>query len=114
MKLNVDRREGGKVVISLQGQVDADTSPQLRDLLEEVASEGPQIVVVDLADVDFMDSSGLSALVTGFKGLSEEGAEFVLTRPRPQALKALKLTQLDHVFPILDSVEEALNPKDSG
>jgi anti-anti-sigma factor len=88
--------------------VDAESAPDLRARLEELARERPDVIVVDLALVEFLDSSGLSALVTGLKALRGGGGELRLSAPRPQALTALRLTLLDRVFAIYETAGDAL------
>jgi anti-anti-sigma factor len=109
MKIEIDRSDSDKVVLRPIGRVDVETAPTLRDELKEVAAGSPILVVVDLMEVEFIDSSGLSALVSGLKALRKEGGSISLSRPHPQALTALRLTLLDRVFPIFPSVEEALD-----
>jgi anti-anti-sigma factor len=77
--------------------------------LKALAASAPKVIVIDLAQVDFIDSSGLSALVSGMKAVRKGGGSISLSRPRSQALTALRLTLLDRVFPIFPSIEEALN-----
>jgi anti-anti-sigma factor len=109
MEISVTRPETGKAKVAPRGRVDADTSPELKLALQELASEGVLWIVVDLREVDFMDSSGLSALVSGLRALRERGGSLHLCRPQPQPLTALKLTMLDRVFPIFDTPDQALD-----
>jgi anti-sigma B factor antagonist len=88
--------------------VDVDSASSLRDALRQLAQEGGGSVIVDLGEVEFIDSSGLSALVSGLKALRSKGGTLSLTRAHPQALTALRLTMLDRVFPIFSTVEEAI------
>ncbi len=113
MNLLVERPAAGHVLVRPEGRVDADTADRLRDLLLELASESARTVVVDLEAVDFIDSSGLSALVAGFKSLTRSGGVLHLSRPKPQAQTALRLTQLDRVFTVFDGVEEAFASDES-
>ena len=64
---------------------------------------------LDLIEVDFIDSSGLSALVSGLKALRERDGRMHLSQPQPQARTALRLTLLDRVFSIFPSLEQAVN-----
>jgi anti-anti-sigma factor len=109
MNIEVDEPRAKHVVVRPSGRIDVETAPVLRENLKSLASSSPALVVVDLKEVDFIDSSGLSALVSGLKALREEGGSISLSRPHPQALTALRLTLLDRVFPIFPSVEEALD-----
>lgn len=108
MEISVDRPGKGQVVIRPSGKVDAETSSRLKDEFRTISDELPEVVIVDLAAVDFLDSSGLSALVSGLKTLRGKGGQLRLSGPRPQALTALRLTMLHRVFPIFDTVEAAL------
>lgn len=108
MKIEQEHPSSEQVVVRPDGRIDVETAPMLRESLKQIAETSPTLVVVDLKSVDFIDSSGLSALVSGLKALRQGGGSICLCRPRPQALTALRLTLLDRVFPIFPSVEEAL------
>jgi anti-sigma B factor antagonist len=108
MKIEIERPGEGTVVVHATGRMDADAAPELKQNLREIAKGGTTTVTVDLKDVTFIDSSGLSALVSGLKALREHGGALLLCRPQPQAMKALRLTLLDRVFPIYTSLEQAL------
>lgn len=109
MEIAVTRLDSAKATVTPRGRVDADTGSQLKLALQELAAEGVVLIVVDLEEVDFMDSSGLSALVSGLRALRERDGSLHLCRPQPQPLTALKLTMLDRVFPIFDTPQEALD-----
>ena len=112
MNIDVEHPQSGQVVVRPHGRVDADSAQDLKEKLHEIAQAGAEYVVVDLKSVDFIDSSGLSALVSGLKALRKHGGVLNLSQPQTQALTALRLTMLDRVFPIFLSVEEALNEGD--
>ncbi len=98
----------GTAVLGLRGEVDVYTAPKLKSSLIDLVDDGTYDIVVDLSEVDFIDSSGLSALVSGLKALRAKGGMLSLSRPHPQALTALRLTMLDRVFPIFPTIEEAV------
>lgn len=108
MKIEAERTARGGVVLRPNGQLDADHAPALKERIRQAADQGALWVVVDLAAVEFVDSSGLSALVSGMKSLRAKGGTLCLSAPRPQALTALRLTMLDRVFAIYTSVDEAM------
>jgi anti-sigma B factor antagonist len=109
MEITVSRPDSAKATVTPAGRLDADTGPQLKLALQDLAADGILLIVVDLHQVDFMDSSGLSALVSGLRALRERDGSLHLCRPQPQPLTALKLTMLDRVFPIFATAEEALD-----
>jgi len=77
MEIAISKSDSVKATITPRGRVDADSGPQLKLVLQDLAAEGVLLIVVDLQEVDFMDSSGLSALVSGLRALRERGIEFL-------------------------------------
>lgn len=113
MEIEIERPQKGMTVVRPLGRVDAESSPKFKENLKEIAQSGGMTVVIDLEGVTFIDSSGLSALVSGLKALREHGGSLNLCRLQPQALTALRLTLLDRVFPIFPSVEQAISESKS-
>ncbi len=108
MEITIEHPRTDVVLVRPQGRIDVETASDLRDKLKELSQAAPSLIVVDMKEVDFIDSSGLAALVSGLKALRELGGTISLSRPHPQALTALRLTLLDRVFPIFSSVEDAI------
>ncbi len=106
--MNIEIREQASFrVVSLGGEVDMHSSPRVRQQL--LASlEKKQPVLVELAAVTYMDSSGVASLVEGFQMAKKQGSEFALAAVAQPVLNVLKLARLDKVFPIFASVEERL------
>lgn len=109
MKIDSKHLEDGKAVVTVEGRVDVETAEEFKNRLKDLAQYQVLQVFVDVSAVDFIDSSGLSAMVSGLKALRKHGGALILCGPQPQALKALRLTLLDRVFPIYGTVEEALD-----
>lgn len=101
------RREGDAAVVSVGGDVDNDTAPQLRQAIGMAFNGGTNRVVVDLSATDFLDSSGLGALVGASKEQLGRG-ELVLVCPRPQLRKLFEISRLNEVLRIYDDVAAAL------
>jgi len=101
-------REGGTCIVTAVGEVDVSTAPELRQRLREQPEDA--IVVVDLSDVTFLDSTGLGVLVAALKRVreSDSGGELRLVVSRPQVAKVLEVTGLTGVFSIFSTLEEAL------
>lgn len=101
-------RLGGDVgLLKISGEVDVYTSPRLRTAMLEHLDGGCSSLIVDLADVDYLDSSGLGTLVAGLKRSKEQGGQVYLVSPKPRIVRVLEVTGLDQVFSVLGSVEEA-------
>ena len=86
--------------VRLLGELDMSTAPQLRDELLRLVSDGATMVTVDLSQLAFVDSTGLSVLITGLKRLRQQGGDLALRSPTPGTLRVLEITGLTEVFPI--------------
>ncbi|MDV3238067.1 MAG: STAS domain-containing protein [Gammaproteobacteria bacterium] len=96
---------GGYAVIGLRGEIDMHSSPEARRLILECIHDG-RPTLVDLADVAYIDSSGVASLVEGFQLARTRGLDFGLVGVSGAVLNVLRLARLDKVFPIYGSVQE--------
>jgi anti-sigma B factor antagonist len=87
-------RAGADAVVTLVGELDMATAPSLADVLDSLLSDGPGEIVVDLAGLSFIDSSGLAVLVTTQNALGEQGRGLSLRSPRRHAVKVLEMAGL--------------------
>lgn len=94
-------------VIRLAGELNTLTSTRLREQIQACLAEGRHGVLIDLGAVTFIDSSGLSALVAGLKGLTLQGGRLALVGLQPQALTLFAITQADTLFSLFDTEEAA-------
>jgi anti-sigma B factor antagonist len=95
------------VVVSVAGDVDNDSAPELRRALSAAFSDGASRVVVDLGKTDFLDSSGLGALVGVNKAHASDG-ELIVVCPKAQLRKLFQISRLDEVLPVHGDLESAL------
>jgi anti-anti-sigma factor len=91
LQLRVDSRDG-RVVVRLDGELDASNVPVLRDYLGKVLERRPIAVVLDLGDLFFLDSSGVTAILDAHRRAEEMGLSLSLNGPRPFVLKVLELS----------------------
>jgi len=70
--------------------------------------EGAEKLVIDLAEVDYCDSSGLSAILLAFRMLQAEGGQIRLASPTKSVRTLIEISQLDRILPIYSSVDDAL------
>ncbi len=96
------------VVLALDGRLDLVSAQTLRTAVTETLTAGARHVVVDLADVAFLDSSGLGAMVAGLKAVRERGGELRIAAPGEQALTVLGITRLERVLRPFATVDDAL------
>lgn len=95
--------EAGAQVIRVGGEVDLNSSPQLRAAILEQAKNGGTLAI-DLRDVPYMDSSGVATLVEGLKAVEPKGGKFILLAPSAAVSKVLQLSRLDSVFTIKETL----------
>ncbi|MER6677843.1 STAS domain-containing protein [Streptomyces sp. NPDC000983] len=100
----------GVQVLTLTGEVDHDTSPQLRSAAKEACAAGRPRIVADLSRVTFMDSSGLNILIAAHRDASEAGGWLRIAAPVPSVLRTLRLVGVDEVIPCSSTVQDALGP----
>lgn len=86
--------------------MDIYTAGKLRDAVNETVEKSRYRLAVDLADMEFMDSSGLGVLIAALKRLQEHDGELVLVSPRDQMRRILKLTGLDKILTIAERLDE--------
>lgn len=109
MELNVERQPGtGIPVVRVTGEVDVHSAPQLRDGISTELASGASAVVVDLSSVDFMDSTGLGALVAARTAAGERGLALPVVCTSERILKLFAITGLTGVFDIQPSVDAAV------
>jgi len=89
--------------------MDSSIAPNLKSQMITLHAEGVKNIILDLTEVKYTDSSGLSALLVGNRIFQEEGGIFVLAKLSEHTLKLIKISQLDSVLHILPTVEEAID-----
>ncbi|MBN2309059.1 MAG: STAS domain-containing protein [Candidatus Hydrogenedentes bacterium] len=103
MGLEIDEREGdGAFIVTVSGEVDLYSSPELRRAVTQAVAKRTGTVAVDLRGVQYMDSSGVATLVEGLRAVADTGTGFVLVAPSQPVVKVLQLARLDAVFDIRD------------
>ncbi len=99
--------QGDAAVIVLSGDIDLDTSSQVRTALLDCVSL-KEIVIVDLAGVSYIDSSGVASLVEAFQSARKSGTRFALVAVSEPAMRVLELARLDKVFSIHATLADGL------
>ena len=102
----VDRREGA-VVLSLAGELDLYNAEEVRGALLDACADEPGVLVVDLEEVRFVDSTALGVLIEARSCMADRSG-FRLAAPGVEARRALEVSGLDRHFIVHDTVAEAL------
>jgi anti-sigma B factor antagonist len=109
MKYSVDKQEKYTLLRLNEEKLDSSIAPHLKSQMVTLHAEGIRNIILDLSEVKYTDSSGLSALLVGNRVLQEDNGIFVLTRLSEHTMKLIKISQLDSVLNILPSVEEGID-----
>lgn len=109
MNLPTDIRPDGVAVMHLGGRLNMVTAPAFRAEVAALVEQGHVRIAVDLTRVEFMDSSGLGALVSGLKSTRQAGGDLRIVSPSEQVSMVMRLTNLERVLSPAASVDEAFS-----
>lgn len=109
MKYSIDKREHYCLIKLNEEKLDATLSPSLKSELITKHAEGVKNLILNMTEVKYTDSSGLSALLIGNRIFDEDGGVFILAGITDHVMKLVKISQLDNVLNILPTVEEAVD-----
>lgn len=101
--------DSGAVVVRPEGRLDMVAAPALRKELHALAGDGAVRVVVDLGGTEFIDSSGLGALISGLKAARQAGGDLRIAAPTTQVETVLALTNLNRVLRTYPSADTAFD-----
>jgi anti-sigma B factor antagonist len=103
-----DKRMGNILVVRpLDARIDASSAPDFKGRMLDWIQEGNASILLDLSEVDFIDSSGLGAIVSSLKAVGHEG-DLVICGVRETVMSLFRLTRMNRVFQIFASEQEAL------
>jgi anti-sigma B factor antagonist len=103
------REAGAATVIAVSGELDLASSPALQEELERATASGTPMLIIDLRELDFMDSTGLSVLVRAHQRIEEQGRQLAMVRGPQQVQRLLSLTGVADRLTLVDTPEELLN-----
>jgi len=95
-------------VLPLEGEIDLHVSPNIAASLQIMIEKKPPKLIVDLARVTYIDSSGLAALIEGMQNVQEYGGKFALAGLQEPVRTIFEIARLDQVFRIFPNVKAAL------
>jgi anti-sigma B factor antagonist len=98
----------GLSVLKVRGEIDVASAPDFGSSLSDFIGSGPELVIVDMSEATFIDSTGLGVLISAEKQIRHAGKDLRLVVTHPQITKLLELTGLDQVFTVLSSTNDAV------
>lgn len=108
MKFDVTKNGTSAILTLKERKLDVAVSPELKGEFILLCRPSLKSLVIDLTSVEFCDSSGLSALLIADRQMRQHGGAIKLVGVHKKVLSLLKISQLDKVFPIFDTVAKAL------
>lgn len=107
MNITTSIREDGVAVLTADGRINLVTAPALRRTVQSVVEDGHTRLAMDLSGVEFIDSSGLGALISGLKTARTAGGDLRLAAATEQVTSVLRLTNLDRILRVYASTDDA-------
>lgn len=108
LQVEARRLEGQTVIVEFQGELDISTAPKAREAIVAFLAEGCRHLIVNLHKIDYIDSTGLGALVGALRRAREQGGELRLVGLSGRVRRLFEITHLTFAFPIDSNVESAL------
>ena len=109
MKFSIDKRERFCVLKIDEEKLLSNFAPLLKSELVMLHTEGFKNIILDLEPVQFVDTSGLSALLVGNRLSKESGGTFVLTNLNTHIQKLIKISQLESILNIIPTLSESVD-----
>jgi anti-anti-sigma factor len=109
MKYSVDKQDKYLLIQLNETKVDSTVSPQLKSDFVTLNAEGNKNIILDMSQVKYIDSSGLSAILVGNRMANDSDGIFILAGITDHVMKLIKISQLDSVLDIMPTVQEAVD-----
>lgn len=90
--------QGERTTLVVRGELDALSAPELRPMVDQLVAQKCKDIVVDVSELDLIDSSGVAVLVSLYKRTRAHGGRMVVVGARNQPLAVFKLLRIDRVF----------------
>ncbi len=103
------RHQGKAMILKLGGEIDMKCSAALKNKFAELYEQNPQVLVVNMEKVEFLDSSGLASLVGALKWCRQNNSEFKLVGLSKRVKSIFEICKLESIFQIYNSEDEALS-----
>ena len=109
MKFTIEKTEKYVLFQLHEEKLTSITAPDLKTELVTLNAEGFNNIILNMSDVKYADSSGLSSILIGNRVCSNSGGLFVMCNVNDHVMKLLKISQLDTILTLLNTVEEGID-----
>jgi anti-sigma B factor antagonist len=108
MKVKKPESTSEPCVVELHGEIDVFASPAIKASLVDLVKEGHSLLAIDFADVSYIDSTGLGALIAALKRAREKGGAVAVVCANQQIRRIFEITGLSKAFAMYDTLDPAL------
>jgi len=105
MKYTIDRKESYTIIQLQEKQLNSVIAPELKTALILMGNEGVKNIILDMGEVEFVDSSGLSAILVGHRMTDSENGVLILANPQVQVTRLINISRLDQILTVTESVQ---------
>lgn len=109
MKYSVNKDKWYTILTIEDQKIDSLNAPQLKTELVFFHNEGVENLILDLGKIEYVDSSGLSAILTGHRLWRENGLFIVCQAKHPAVKRLIEISKLDHILTIISSMDESID-----
>jgi anti-sigma B factor antagonist len=109
LKMNTRSIDDRASLIDLEGEIDVYTAPNLKQQIITLLDSGVRHILINLTNVEYLDSTALGVLIGGLKRLRERDGSLDLICPNPRIKRVFEITGLDKIFDMYTTEEEALD-----
>ncbi len=108
--MEITAKENNNIVIlDIEGEIDLYNAPTLKDMIKKYMNEQKYNIIINLAKVSYIDSSGIGALISSLSNLKKYQGGLKITNVRGSVKKVFELTKLTNFFEIYEEEDEAIN-----
>lgn len=107
LQTGISEMDGHKI-LDVVGEIDVYTAPEFREAVHSIITSGQKHLIINMAKVTYMDSSGFGTLLSATKRLRPMGGTVNLVRCSSSIDRILRITRLNTIFGLYDSVDEAV------
>ena len=109
IRLETDLRDiDGKKILDVKGEIDVYTAPQFKEAVNSILDAGQKHLLINMAGVTYMDSSGFGALLSATKRLKPKGGTVNLVKCNSAIDRILRITRLNTIFATFENLDEAV------
>ena len=112
MKLRLESDPGRTAIVRLHGELDIAGCDEFERELESVQKQGARTVIVDLSDLEFLDSSGLRSLLKSHAQMQDSGVRLAVVRGNPGVHRVFQITRTDERLDFVDDIAEVATDGD--